>query len=114
MFGAPPTLYASEGELRIAYQVFGEGPLDLVFAPGGQLPVDLIWEEPACARFLRRLSSFSRTVLFDSRGWGASRTMAETAPTFEAWADDVRLVMDTVGIERGAVVGFFAGAVFSV
>ncbi len=107
------TLYASEGDLRIAYQVVGEGPLDLFFVTGGQFPVDLVWEEPACARFLRRLSSFSRMVLVDSRGWGASRTTTEAAPTFEAWADDLRLVMDTVGIERAAVVGWFASAVFS-
>lgn len=91
----------------------GEGPLDLFFVTGGQFPVDLVWEEPACARFLRRLSSFSRMVLVDSRGWGASRTTTEAAPTFEAWADDLRLVMDTVGIERAAVVGWFASAVFS-
>jgi pimeloyl-ACP methyl ester carboxylesterase len=110
----PRTLYASEGDLRIAYQVVGRGSLDLVFAPGGQIPVDLIWEEPGCSRFLQRLSSFSRMVLFDSRGWGASRTTTETAPTFEAWPDDLRLVMDTVGIERAAVVGFLAGAVFSI
>jgi pimeloyl-ACP methyl ester carboxylesterase len=109
----PATKYASEGDVRIAYQVVGDGPLDLFFVPGGQFPVDLIWEEPASARFLRRLSSFSRMVLFDARGWGASRTTTETTPTYEAWADDLRLVMDTVGIERAAVVGFFAGAVFS-
>jgi class 3 adenylate cyclase len=62
---------------------------------------------------MRRLGSFSRVVNFDSRGWGASRTNVDTAPTVEAWADDLRLVLDSVGIERAAVVGHYAGAVMS-
>src|SRR5438477_6021895 len=109
------THYAREGGVRIAYQVVGDGPIDLLFATGGQYPVDLIWDEPSAARFLRRLSSFGRVVLFDGRGWGASRTDSETTtPTVEAWADDLRLVMDTVGMERAAVMGWFSGAFFSM
>ena len=113
MLDLPETSYAVDGDVRIAYQVFGDGPVDLLFAIGGQIPVDIGWEDPGFARFMRRLGSFSRVVLFDSRGWGASRTTVDSAPTVEAWADDLRLVLDTVGIERAAVAGFYAGAAFS-
>jgi class 3 adenylate cyclase len=109
----PETSYAVDGDVRIAYQVFGDGPVDLLFAMGGVIPVDIGWEDPGFARFMRRLASFGRVVLFDSRGWGASRTTVDLAPTVEAWADDLRLVLDTVGIERAAVMGFYAGAVMS-
>jgi class 3 adenylate cyclase len=109
----PETRYARDGDVRIAYQVFGDGPMDLLFAMGGVIPVDIGWEDPGFARFMRRLASFARVVLFDSRGWGASRTTVDLAPTVEAWADDLRLVLDTVGIERAAVGGFYAGAVMS-
>jgi class 3 adenylate cyclase len=110
----PETRYASDGDVRIAYQVFGDGPVDLLFAMGGNIPIDIGWEDAGFERFMRRLGAFSRVVLFDSRGWGASRTSVETAPTVEVWADDLRLVLDTVGIERAAVMGFYAGAVMSM
>jgi len=113
VFEVPETAYARDGDVRIAYQVFGDGPLDLLFATGGMIPVDIGWEDPGFARFMRRLATFSRVVLFDSRGWGASRTTLETLPTVEEWADDLRLVLDSVGIERAAVVGHYAGAVMS-
>ncbi len=113
MFEVPETAYARDGDVRIAYQVFGDGPLDLLFATGGQVPVDIGWEEPRCARFLRRLGTFARVVIFDSRGWGASRTTVDAAPTVETWADDLGLVLDTVGIEQAAIVGSYAGANFS-
>jgi len=109
----PETRYAADGDVRIAYQTFGEGELDLLFAIGGNIPVDIGWEDPGFARFMRRLGSFSRVVIFDSRGWGASRTTVNVVPTVEGWADDLRLVLDTVGIERAAVVGHYAGAVMS-
>jgi class 3 adenylate cyclase len=109
----PETRYAGDGDVRIAYQVFGEGPVDLLFAIGGLIPVDIGWEDPGFARFFRRLATFSRVVIFDSRGWGASRTAVDILPTVEEWADDLRLVLDSVGIERAAVVGHYAGAVMS-
>jgi class 3 adenylate cyclase len=109
----PETRYASDGDVRIAYQVFGEGPLHLLFAIGGNIAIDVGWEDPGFARFMRRLATFSRVILFDSRGWGASRTTVDIAPTVEAWADDLRLVLDTVGVERAAVMGFYAGGVMS-
>jgi class 3 adenylate cyclase len=114
VFDAPATRYVRDGDLALAYQVAGEGPLDLFFATGGQFPIDLMWELPDLARFLHRLAAFSRVVLFDSRGWGASRTTTEAIPTLEGWADDLRMVMDAAGIERAAVVGWFAGAIFSM
>ena len=113
MHDVPETRYAADGDVRIAYQTFGEGELDLLFAIGGNIPVDIGWEDPGFARFMRRLGSFSRVVIFDSRGWGASRTTVNVVPTVEGWADDLRLVLDTVGIERAAVVGHYAGAVMS-
>jgi class 3 adenylate cyclase len=113
VFDAPATRYARDGDLALAYQVVGDGPLDLLFATGGQFPVDLIWEQPDLARFVGRLASFSRVVLFDGRGWGASRTTTKTIPTVEGWADDLRMVLDAAGIERAAVVGWFPGAIFS-
>ena len=113
MHDVPETRYARDGDVRIAYQVIGDGPIDLLFAAGGVVPVDIGWEDPGYNRFMRRLASFSRVVLFDSRGWGASRTAVDTFPTLEEWADDLRLVLDTVGSERAAVVGHYAGAVMS-
>jgi class 3 adenylate cyclase len=109
----PETRYASDGDVRIAYQVFGDGVVDLLFAMGGNIPVDIGWEDPGFSRFMRRLAAFSRVILFDSRGWGASRTSVDAAPTVEAWADDLRLVLDTVGVERAAVMGFYPGGVMS-
>jgi len=111
--GVPETRYAGDGDVRIAHQVFGDGPIDLLFAIGGLTPIDVGWEDPGFARFMRRLATFSRVVIFDSRGWGASRTAVDTVPTLEQWADDLRLVLDTVGSERAAVVGHYAGAAMS-
>jgi class 3 adenylate cyclase len=88
--------------------------LDLFFVTGGQFPIDLIWDQPDVARFVERLASFSRVVLFDSRGWGASRTPTKAIPTLEGWADDLRMVMDAAGSERAAIVGWFPGAIFSM
>src|SRR4051794_20382895 len=89
MFDAPPAAYIRDGDRVIAYQVVGDGPVDLVFATGGVLPIDVIWEDPNAARFLRRLASFSRLVLYDADGWGSSRSTRATAPVLEEAADDV-------------------------
>jgi pimeloyl-ACP methyl ester carboxylesterase len=66
------TKYTRSGDIHIAYQVVGEGPLDLVYVPGWVSHVELAWEEPTLARFLRRLASFSRLIAFDKRGTGLS------------------------------------------
>ena len=106
----PKTKYARAGELHIAYQVIGEGPFDLVYVPGWISHVELSWEEPTLARFLRRLASFSRLITFDKRGTGLSdRVPNNQLPTLEERMDDLRAVMDTAGSERAALFGFSEG-----
>jgi len=104
------TRYAMSGEVNIAYQVVGEGPLDLVFVSGWVSNLDLMWEDPSYARFLRRLASFSHLILFDKRGTGLSDRVPETdLPTLEARMDDVRAVLDAAGAERAALLGHSEG-----
>jgi pimeloyl-ACP methyl ester carboxylesterase len=108
--GTPETSYARSGEVNVAYQVVGEGPIDLVYVPGWVSNVELMWEEPELAGFLRRLSSFSRLILFDKRGTGLSdRVPNDQLPTLEQRMDDVRAVMDAVGSERAALFGHSEG-----
>ena len=96
--------------MNIAYQVVGEGPLDLVFVSGWVSNLDLMWEEPSYARFLHRLASFSRLILFDKRGTGLSDRVADAdLPTLEARMDDVRAVLDAAGAERAALLGHSEG-----
>jgi pimeloyl-ACP methyl ester carboxylesterase/class 3 adenylate cyclase len=107
----PETRYARSGDVNIAYQVIGDGLLDIVFVMGSVSNIEYGWEEPSLARFLRRLASFSRLILFDKRGTGLSdRVSVDALPTFEQRMDDVRAVMDAVGSERAAVVGVSDGA----
>jgi pimeloyl-ACP methyl ester carboxylesterase len=88
---APRTRYAKSGDLNIAYQVVGDGPFDVLWIPGFVSNVELIWEEPTSARFLERLASFSRLILFDKRGTGLSdRTDRRELPTLEERMDDAR------------------------
>jgi pimeloyl-ACP methyl ester carboxylesterase len=104
------TQYTRSGDLHIAYQVVGQGPLDLVYVPGWISHVELAWEEPTLARFLRRLASFSRLMMFDKRGTGLSdRVPNDKLPTLEERIDDLRAVMDAIGSERAAVFGFSEG-----
>ena len=111
----PQTRYAKSGELNIAYQVVGEGPLDLVYVPGWISNVELMWEEPAHAHVLGRLATFSRLILFDKRGTGLSDPVPlDRLPTLEQRMDDVRAVMDAVGCEQAAIFGFSEGGVMSV
>jgi pimeloyl-ACP methyl ester carboxylesterase/DNA-binding SARP family transcriptional activator len=106
----PETRYAQSGQVNIAYQVVGEGPLDLVFVMGWVSHMDYFWEEPSFARFLRRLASFSRLILFDKRGTGLSdRVLTDELPTLEQRMEDVHAVMDAVGSERAALVGISEG-----
>lgn len=104
----PETRYAHSGTVSIAYQVIGEGSLDLVLVPGWVSNIDIFWEEPGLARFLRRLAAFSRLILFDKRGTGLSDRVTAT-PTLEERMDDVRAVMEAVGSERAALVGYSEG-----
>src|ERR687894_2923137 len=111
----PETRYAKSGDVNIAYQVVGDGPLDLVYVPGWISNIELMWEEPAHARLLRRLASFSRLILFDKRGTGLSDAVPlDRLPTLEQRMDDVRAVMDGAGSGRAAIFGSSEGGLMSV
>ena len=106
----PETMYAKSGNVNIAYQVVGEAPLDLVFVMGWVSHLEYFWKEPSFARFLQRLSSFARLILFDKRGTGLSdRVPNNELPTLEQRMDDVRAVMDAAGSERAALIGVSEG-----
>ncbi len=105
----PETRYAHSGEIGIAYQVIGEGELDLVVAFPFVSHLDLLWENPALAHFVRRLGSFARVILFDRRGVGLSDPVEGTT-TLEERMDDVRAVMDAANCERAALLGMSEGA----
>ena len=107
------TRYARSGDVSIAYQVVGEGPFDLVFVPGSVSNVDLIWDDPARGAFFERIASFSRLIIFDKRGTGASDRVAGIA-NLETRMDDVRAVMDAAGSERAALVGASEGGPMSI
>jgi len=108
----PRTQYAKSGDVHIAYQVFGEGTVDLVFVPGFVSHIDNYWDEPNFARWLRRLGNFSRVIMFDKRGTGLSDQVSEL-PGMDQRMDDVRAVMDAVGIERAAIFGISEGGSLS-
>jgi len=106
MKGPPRTQYAKSGRVHIAYQVLGEGPPDLVVVHGWVSHLEFLWEQPAAARSLRRLASFSRLILFDKRGTGLSDPVpVDQLPNLEQRMDDVRAVMDAAGSERAALMG---------
>ncbi|GAC1583890.1 MAG: hypothetical protein NVS3B18_16860 [Candidatus Dormibacteria bacterium] len=109
----PETRYAKSGDLSIAYQVIGDGPLDLVLVHGFVSHLDVQWEEPHVAQFLNRLAAFSRLIVFDKRGRGLSDPVAE-APTFPQRMDDIRAVMDAAASERAAVLGISEGGPLSI
>ena len=109
----PEVQYARSGDVNIAYQVTGEGPFDLVFVPGFVTHIELQWSLPNFARFLERLSSFSRLIRFDKRGTGMSDRVSG-APMLETRMDDVRAVMDAVGSRRAAFYGLSEGAAMSI
>ena len=110
----PETKYAQSGDVNIAYQVIGDGPLDLVFVMGWISHLEYFWRDPSFARFLRRLASFSRLILFDKRGTGLSdRVPLHELPTLEQRMDDMRAVMEAVGSERAALCGVSEGGPMS-
>ena len=104
----PETRYADSGGVNIAYQTLGNGPRDLVFVPGWASNIEVYQEEPAFARFVSRLTSFTRLILFDKRGTGLSDRVGDM-PSLEVRMDDVRAVMDAVGSERAALFGVSEG-----
>ena len=114
MFEPPTTQYAKVGDLHIAFQVVGDGPLDLVFVPGWVSNVELGWEEPRQAAFLRGLASFARLILFDKRGTGLSDPVPiDRPPTLEDRMADVNAVMDAANVDRAALFGFSEGGAMS-
>ena len=109
----PTTRYARSGDRHIAYQVVGDGPFDLVFLPDWINHLEVQWEEPRQERFLNTLASFSRLILFNPRGVGASDPVPET-PTAEHWMDDLGSVMDAVGTKQAALFGVGVGGVIGI
>lgn len=104
--GSPPkTRYAESDGVSIAYQVVGEGPIDLVMIPGFGSHLEVAWEHPKLAHFYNSLASFSRLTLLDKRGTGLSdRVSPDALPGIEQRKDDLKAVMDEVGIERGTLI----------
>ena len=109
----PVTKYVQNGNVGIAYQVMGDGPLDLLIVPGFISHLEHAWEDAGYTRFLQRLASFSRLIRFDKRGTGLSDRVAEM-PTLEQRMDDVRVVMDAVGSQRAALFGVSEGGPMSI
>ena len=112
-FVLPETRYALSGDVNIAYQVMGDGPVDLVLVPGLISHVEFLHELPGYTAALRRLSRFARVVTFDKRGQGLSDRISG-APSLEQRMDDVRAVMDSIGSARAILIGFSEGAAMSV
>jgi len=97
----PETRYVRGPEGHVAYQVLGNGPRDIVFVPDHPNNIEIMWEEPALARFLERLATMGRVICFDKRGTGISDPVPLGAiPTIERWMDDITTVIDTVGSTR--------------
>jgi pimeloyl-ACP methyl ester carboxylesterase len=109
----PETQFAKNGDVNIAYQVVGDGPLDLVYVPGFVSHIELGWGLPGRGEFLRALGSFARVIQHDKRGTGMSDRVRDL-PTLETRVEDVRAVMDAAGSERAALFGVDAGGPASI
>jgi class 3 adenylate cyclase len=112
-FALPETRYALSGDVNIAYQVMGDGPVDLILVPGVVSHVEFLHELTGYTAFLRRLSTFARVVTFDKRGQGLSDRMSG-APSLEQRMDDVRAIMDEIGSRSAALMGFSEGCPMGV
>jgi class 3 adenylate cyclase len=113
MDASTATAYAKSGDLSIAYRTFGEGEIDLVIVPGFVSHVELLWEHPVMARFLRRLTSFARVIAYDKRGQGLSDRPADP-PTLENSMDDLCAVLDATESEMPVVLGISEGGPMSM
>jgi len=102
------TKYAKSGDIYIAYQVSGTGPIDVIWAPGTFSHLDLDWENPSKESFIEQFSSFCRLIRFDKRGTGLSDRPMQMA-TLEERTDDIRAVMDAEHIERATILGVSEG-----
>jgi len=112
----PETRYAAAADgVQVAYQVFGDGPVDLVWVPGFVSNVEYAWRYPPSERFFRRLSSFARVIMFDKRGTGLSdRVSPDYIPDLETRMDDVRAVMEAAGCESAVILGVSEGGPMSI
>lgn len=108
----PKTQYARCGDIHIAYQVFGDGPVNLLLAPGFISNIDNYWASSQCAGWLRALGRFTRVAMFDKRGTGLSDQVSDL-PNMEEWIEDVCTVMDAVGFETAALLGISEGGSLS-
>src|SRR5215472_14971404 len=114
MVAMPEVRYAMSGDLHIAYQVLGDGPMDLVFVAGFTSHCEHQWEEPALARSLDRLASFSRLIWFDKRGTGLSDPVLDPNQfTLEQRMEDLHAVLDDVGSRQAAILGASEGGAMS-
>jgi pimeloyl-ACP methyl ester carboxylesterase len=111
-FALPETRYALSGDVNIAYQVMGDGPVDIIMVPGFMSHIEFRHELPGQTAFLRRLSSFARVVTFDKRGQGLSDRVSD-APSLEQRMDDVRAIMDAIGSQRATLFGHSEGCAMS-
>jgi pimeloyl-ACP methyl ester carboxylesterase/class 3 adenylate cyclase len=108
----PRMQFTTAGDVNIAYQVVGDGPVDLVWAWGLASSIEVAWDDPSYAAFLRRLSEFSRVILYDRRGCGASdREGTAGTPTLEERVEDILAVLDAVGSTKASIFGVSEGGV---
>jgi pimeloyl-ACP methyl ester carboxylesterase len=112
-FAMPETRYALSGDVNLAYQVMGDGPVDIIMVPGFISHIEFRHELPGYTASLRRLSSFARVVAFDKRGQGLSDRVSD-APSLEQRMDDVRAIMDAIGSQRATLFGHSEGCAMSV
>jgi class 3 adenylate cyclase len=111
-FEIPNTRYAQSGDVNIAFQVMGDGPIDIILVPGIVSHVEFLHEFPEYTAFLRRLATFARVVTFDKRGQGLSDGISG-APSLEQRVDDVRAIMDEIGSQRAVLLGLSEGSSMS-
>ena len=104
----PVTQYAKSDSVHIAYQVYGEGRINLLVVPGFISNVENSWEQPELARWMLRIASYARVVMFDKRGTGMSDRVTDL-PGLDQRMDDLRAVMDAAGLQRAAVMGISEG-----
>ena len=109
----PETKYAKSGDVNIAYQVFGEGPLNLLIAPGFVSHCEVLWEHPMVAKSFERLASYARVILFDKREQGLSDRLGRP-PTIEEMVDDIQAVLDVTETERTAAFGISEGGAMAL
>ena len=111
-FALPETRYALNGDVNVAYQVMGAGTVDIIIVPGVVSHIEFTHETEGYTAFLRRLSTFARVVTFDKRGQGLSDRISG-APSLEQRMDDVRAIMEAIGSQRAAIIGFSEGCAMS-